>query len=296
MRIPVFVASICVLSLSACSTLTRYSETQSNVTKFDRGAHAVAASEMAFLHRVQNAECTDAYYKRAYAYATDTRDKPFDLAFQCHPTELTNDQLQIRLTLLSAITLYADSLTALTNGSNETQFDSNSSDVAKNLEALAAQEKFSAIGTNAIAGVNAAVSSIAKFIIERREEPNIVDASARLQEPLETIVAVLKAENTDDGQGLKSKETALTNDFALAVRVAHEQQGPASLLDIYQAHEALDRLVVQPQDVGQLNVALDALVSANSALANPKSAEASSAISILVREGRAAVTLFKASK
>jgi hypothetical protein len=298
------VVLICTCALSACSTFSRFTQTQGDVSKFDQGAQAIGSSEIAFLHQVQTAECTRNFYEQGYAFATAQQDpethsypnSPLDLAPPCTPQELTNDELQLREKLIGAITLYADSMQALTSGTNDSGLNSNSSSLAKNIQSLASQQKFTAVSANETAGLNAAVASIAEFIIDHREYTKIKDAASNLQQPLATIVDALKSENLNDAQGLASKSATVTNDFRIAVSSSRDRRGPASFLDIAEAHRALGSILVAAPDVVRLNSALDALLSANQALASPTNAGAKPELSALVSRGQQVVSLFSSSK
>ena len=295
MKIARSILLICACTLPACSTFSRLAQTQDTVSKFDQGVQTVSVSEMAFLRQVQAAECTRDFYEQAYKFAT-AQDSTLDLAPLCTPQELTNDELQLRQKVMDAITLYADSLQALTNGTNDSGLDSNSSTLAKNIQSLASQQKFTAVSATDTAGLNAAVVSVAEFIIDHHEYTKITAAASKLQQALATIVDALKSENVNDAQGLASKLGTVTNEFRIAVSSSRDQRGPASFLDIARAHATLSSILVPPPDVAQLNSALDALVAANQALASPKSTEATPEISVLISRGQQAITLFNSSK
>lgn len=295
MKTALSIVFICACALSACSTFSRFDEMQDTVSKFDQGVHTVSVSEMAFLHQVQAAECTRDFYEQSYKFAT-AQDSAINLAPLCTPQELTNDELQLRQKLMDAITLYADTLQALTNGANDSGLDSASSTLAKNIQSLAAQQKFTAVSANDTAGLNAAVVAVTEFIADHHEYTKISAAASDLQTSLATIVGTLKSENVNDAQGLASKLGTVTNDFRTAVSSSRDRRGPASFLDIAQAHTALSSILISPPDIAQLNGALDALVAANQALASPKSAAARPEISALVSCGQQVVSLFNSSK
>lgn len=295
MRAAISVALICACTLSACSTFNRFTQTQETVSQFDQGVHTVTASEMEFLRQVQAAECTTDFYNQAYKFAT-AQEANLDLAPQCIPQELTNDELQLRQKLLDAITLYADSLEVLTNGANDSELDSNSSALAKNIESLASHRKFTSVSANDAAGLNVALVTLTEFIIDHHEYTKIRDAASNLQQPLTVIVGALKSENLDDAQGLESKVATITSEFRAAVSSSRDHEGPSSFLDIAQAHSALESILVPAPDVSQLNSALDALVAANQALARPQIIRAMPEISDLTRVGQQAVALFNSSK
>ena len=295
MKVAASIVLACTCALSACSTFSRFDEMQDTISKFDQGVHTVSVSEVAFLHQVQAAECIRDFYEQSYKFAT-AQDSKLDLGPLCTPQELTNDELQLRQKLMGAITLYSDILQALTNGANDSGLDSDSSTLAKNIQSLAARQKFAAVSANDTAGLNAAVVAVTEFIVDHHEYTKISAAASDLQPSLATIVGTLKSENLNDAQGLASKMGTVTNEFRTAVLSSRAKRGPASLLDIAQAHTALSSIVVQPSDVAQLNGALDALVAANQALASPKSAGARPEISALISRGQQVVSLFNSSK
>lgn len=295
MKGPVFIIAICTLFLSACSTLGQSVKTQYIVARFDEGAHTVSNSEMAFLQQVQTADCTRDFYNQAFRFAT-TKHHKLDLMPKCTPRELTNHEMAVRRHLMNAITLYADSLVALTNGANDSGLNRSSATLATNIESFASQQKFGAPSTNGVAALNAAVVSVAEFVIDHHEDRNIAAATAKLQKPLETIVNTLKAENKTDAQGIAAEIGEVKNDFRIAVLSSREKNGASSFLDIAAAHAELKSILITPRDVTKLNNALDALVEANHALAKPDRGTATLAISALVNRGRQAVALFHSSK
>lgn len=295
MKISGFILLICVSSLSACSTLGRPVGAQGFVAKFDRGAHTVSSSEMAFLHQVQAAGCTRDFYEQAFKFAT-AQDSKLDLAPQCTHQELTDHELQQRQKLLSAITLYADSLLALKNGANDTDLNRNSSSLARSIASLASKQGFTAVSASGTGALNAAVVSIAEFIIDHHADTEITVAASKLQEPLATIVDTLKSENLNDAHGLLSKFGAIKNEFRIAVLSSRKERGVASFLNIAAAHAALNSILIPPPHIAKLNSALDALVAANQALADPRSGAATLEISALVSRGRQAVALFHSSR
>ncbi len=304
MKVAASIVLICACALSGCATFSRLSQTQDTVSQFDQGVHLVSVSEMAFLHHVQAAECTRNFYEQAYAFATaqpdqKTRRYPqvaLNLAPHCTPKELTNSELQLRQKLINALALYADSLEALTNGANNRGLNSKSSTLAKGIQSLASQQKFNAVSANATAGLNAAMVGVAEFVIDRHEYTNIREAASKLQKPLETIIDTLKSENVNDAQGLASKLGTVRNEFRIAALSSRNERGPASFFDITEAHAALMAIMIPRPDVARLNKALDALVAANKALANPKGVGAIPEIAAFIRRGQATAALFRSSK
>jgi hypothetical protein len=256
-----YLALIGVTTLSACSTFSQLAQTQDIVSKFDQGIHTVSVAEMSYLHQVQTAECSRNFYGQAYDFASAQKDPnthrfppiTLELMPACTPQELTNDQLQLRQKLMDTITLYADSVQALTNGTNDSTLSSNSSALAKDIQGLASQHKFTAVNANDTAGLNAAVASVAEFIVDHHEYTKVRDAASKVQQPLAAIVDALKAENINDAQGLASKAEAITSDFRIAVSSSRDHMGTASFLDIAEAHVALASILTSPPDIAQLD-------------------------------------------
>jgi hypothetical protein len=290
------------VGMSACSAgLTQMQDT---VTKFDQGAHAAGTAEMSLLHQVQAAECSRNFYAQAFSFATAQKDKktkkypvvPLDLTAACTHQELTDAQLEIRQKLMDTITLYADAIQTLANGTDDTNLSKNSQSLASNIQGLAKQQGFTAVTATDTAALNAAVVTITSLILDHTKYKEIKDAASSVQPGLTTVVAQLKAENLSDAEGLASKAGSVTNEFYTALLSARDQRGPASFLDVVQAHMALQSIVIASPNVAQLNDTLDALVAANEALARATNGGAIPEISDLVSRAQQAVTLFNSSK
>lgn len=117
--------------------------------------------------RLQTADCRQQFYKQAFSFATATKDKKthkypavsLDLTPSCTPQELTNTQLQIRQKLIDTITLYADAIQTLANGTDDTDLSKNSQDLARNIQGIAKQQGFTAVTASDTAAVNTAVET-----------------------------------------------------------------------------------------------------------------------------------------
>ena len=302
MRLQLIAIAGVAVGLSACSTgLTQMQDT---VTKFDQGAHSASTAQMSLFRQVQTAECTRDFYKQAFSFATaqkdpDTHEYPagsLDLAPSCTPQELTDAQLEIRRKLMDTITLYADAIQTLENGTDDTNLSKNSQTLASNIQGLAKQEGFTAVTATDTNALNAAVVTITSLILDHTKYKEVKDAASAVQPQLTIVVAQLKAENLADAEGLASKAGSVTNEFYPALLSAREQRGPVSFLDIVQAHMALQSIVTAPPNVAQLNDTLDALVAANQALAHATDGGAIPEVSDLVSRAQQAVTLFNSSK
>ena len=277
---------------------------QDTATKFDQGAHSAGTAQMSLFHQVQAAECSRNFYVQAFKFATAQKDSEthkypvvsLDLTGSCSPKELTDAQLQIRQQLMDTIVLYADAIQALANGTDDSDLSENSQKLATNIQGLAKQQGFTAVTSTETAALNAAVVTITTLILDHRKYKEVKKAASSAQPELVIVVAELKAENLGDTEGLASKADSVTNEFYPALLSARDQRGPASFLDIVQAHIALQSIVIASTNVAQLNDTLDALVRANQSLANATNGGAIPEISDLISRAQQAVTLFNSSK
>jgi len=303
MSFKVVVASFGACLLCACSTLAPMAQEQEVANQFSTGAHSVSAAEMTFLRQVQSTECMSTFYNEAFAFAVAEKDSrshvyssaPLDLLPTCQPKELTSAQLQSRQALLNLLTAYADSIEALMGDGNDQAFNSSSESTAKGLQSTAKQAGFTAITPNEVAGVSAAIDSITSLIIDHHEYGNVKDAASKAEPSLESIVNALKSENSNDASGIQSKLDGVKNDFRIGMSASRDHKGAASFLDIAGAHAMLASMNVAA-DPTQLNASLDALVTANRALASGDKATIRLVVSNLVSEGQKAVVIYNGSK
>jgi len=280
---------------------------QDTAAKFDEGVHSTTEAESRLLHSVQAAQCNRDFYKAGFDFATAERDSQshhflqaqskLDMRVgQCTHTELTDDQLALRMKLMDTITLYADSIQALTNGTGDTNLSNESQKVAANIQTLGTQQSFAPQATMTASALNAAVVAVTSLILDQRSHKHVKQAAAQMQKDLESIVEELKAENTADGVGLENKADGLTNEMRAAVSASRDQLGPASFLDIVYARITLDSLVISPPDIAQMNSALDAIVAANAALARSAKGGAVPEVSALITRAQQANTIFNTGK
>jgi hypothetical protein len=290
-------------ALSACAGLTQMQDT---AAKFDQGVHYAGAAELSFYNQVRSAECTRDFYRNGFDFATATRDPKtkqyvpnisLDLrSVACSNKELTDDELALREKLLSTITLYADAIQTLTNGTSDKSLSDKASDLADNIKTLGTQQKFPGTAATDIAALNAAVITLTTMILDHRSYQHVKDAAQAMKSPLSQVVEALKAENLADAVGLASKADGLVNEVKTGLDSARDQFGAASFLEVIFAREALQSLIVTPPDVKGLNDTLDAIVAANTALARSTEGGAIPEISDLTSRAQQASALFNAAK
>lgn len=295
------IASAAVV-ISGCST--GLTQMQNTVTKFDQGVRSASIAEMALFHQVQTADCRQQFYKQAFSFATATKDQKthkypavsLNLTPSCTPQELTNTQLEIRQKLMDTITLYADAIQTLASGTDDTNLSKNSQDLARNIQGLAKQQGFTAVRASDTTALNTAVETITSFIVDHTKYKETKEAASSVQPALTIVIAQLKAENTGDAQSLASKAGAVANMFYPALLAARDKMGPASFLDVIDAHITLQSIIIPTPNVTQLNDTLDAIVAANQALAHATNDGANPEVSNLINRARQAATLFNSSK
>jgi hypothetical protein len=295
-------AGVAIVATSACAGLTQMQDT---AAKFDQGVHTASAAELSLFTQNQAAECSRTFYLQGFEFAVATPDPkthhypvlPLDLrSSACVHQELTDDQLAIRQKLMQTMTLYADAIQTLTNGTNDANLSDNAKTLAGDIKALGTQQKFTSVGSNAAAALNTAVVAIATMIIDHTSYKHVKDAASAMQAPLETVVKELKAENLADATGLSSKTDSLLNEVRTGLSAARDRFGAVSFLYILSARATVQSLIVSPPNVKQLNETLDAIVKANAALARSNDGGAIPEISDLISRAQQASTLFNAWK
>jgi hypothetical protein len=295
-----------LVAATLCAGCTPLTQLQDTAAKFDQGVHIATAAEASLFHQVQAAECTRNFYRQGFDFVTAIPDDKhkftpaqsvLDLdSTQCTPSELTDDELDLRQKLLDAITLYADSIQSLTNGTSDTNLSKNSQTLAANIQSLGKQQKFSANTADAAAILNTAVLTLVSAIVDHKIAADVRTAATNAQPFLTTIVAALKTENTADATGLASKTDALINEMRATLSASRERYGAASFMDVIEARAVLQAVIVTPPKVDQLNQTLDAILSANDALSRSAHGGAIPEISELASRAQQASAIFNASK
>jgi hypothetical protein len=295
-------ASVMSVVVSACAGLTQLQDT---AAKFDQGVHTASAAETGLFNQVQASECSRNFYVQGFNFATALRDKntgqypelPLDLrATACVHQELTDAELTNRQSLMQAITLYADAIQTLTNGTSDTNLNDDAKTLAGKIKDLGTQQKFTSTEAEAGAALNTAIVTIATMVIDHSSYKDVKAAAAAMQKPLSTIVKALEDENSADAVGLASKADLLTNEMRTGLLAARDKFGAASFLDVVTTRTTLQSLIVTPPNVAQLNGTLDAVVKANEALARSTNGGAIPEISALISRAQQASTIFSASK
>ncbi len=274
---------------------------QQTASQFDTAVHTAATTELVLFHEVQAGECNDELYQGAYRVAGLAPDRldlsQIDLTGDhCTHHELTDDELAIRQKLLSTLTLYADTIQALSEGKGNLDPTAKEKALAGDIKSLATQGKFSSVEKSGAAGLDAAVSVVVHVIIDRRVYKDVTAAAGAVQSELSLVIGELQAENRNDAQGLRSKYGSVNNEVISALKLACERGGAGCFFGIASAHTALDSVIVAPPNVDQLNKTLDAVLAANASLAQPKSAGAVAEVSELADRAQQAAALFSASK
>jgi hypothetical protein len=274
---------------------------QQTTSQFDKAVHTTATTELVLFREVQAGECNDQFYQQAYRVAGLGPDRidltQIDLTGgHCTHQELTDEELAIRQKLLSTLTLYADTIRALSEGKGNLDPTAKEKALAGDIKSLATQGKFSSVEKSGAAGLDAAVSAVVHIIIDRRVYREVESAAGAVQSELTVVIRELQAENRNDAQGLRSKYGSVNNEMISALKLACERGGVGCFFGISSARTALDSVIVAPPDIEQLNKTLDAVLTANASLAQPKSAGAVAEVSELADRAQRAATLFNESK
>jgi hypothetical protein len=293
----------CSALLSACAGLTQMQDT---AAKFDQAVHSATTAELTLFDQVRAAECRRNFFRNGFDFATAERDRAtghyqplvkLDLrANTCVNQELPDDELAIRQKLMSTITLYADSIQTLTNGTSDTSLSDDANKLAGNIKTLATQQKFPAADVTGVAALNTAIVTLTTMILDHASYKHVKAAADAMQKPLSDVVDALKKENSADAVGLASKADALADEVKTGVDSARDHFGPASFLNIIYARESLQSLIVTLPNITQLNSTLDSIVAANGALARSTNGGAIPEISDLISRAQKASALLNAGK
>jgi hypothetical protein len=252
-RLQVGLAAI-FTAMAGCAGLTQIQDT---VTKFDQGAHAVSASEVAFLRAAQTADCNFQFYSQALMFVADkspTPNTPLTTGAPCVPDELTNADILIRQKLLNAIALYADQIQAVASGGADKTLATNGQAAASDFNSfLKSPEINKATHTSISTTVEAAVVALFGMVMDARELSDIKKAASEQSENLTSIVDLLKKENTQVATNMTAKagtisvilDTSIA--FIKQAGVLSEVQDPGPVLDSV-THKMVDHYHIARQN------------------------------------------------
>lgn len=257
-----------LIVLSGCAGL---SQIQTPLKQFDQSAHSLASSEGTFIQAIRTADCNSQFYQAAFNYSRGQGKLP-SLNGDCKPTILSDNDIKLRLDSLSALTAYADKLQALAAGTN-TPLDTSTQTIATDLN-----KKFST-PHGASATVETAIIELTNIILDQSRFSDVKTAAKAASPAIKTIADDLNVENTAFSTGIESKLFSTENAFNGALN--EQKLGPARFFDSITARDLIISANpfsnTQGRPTGQasadsaaqkLNMALDALVKANDALAN----------------------------
>jgi hypothetical protein len=269
---------LCVLGCAGVSQI------QPVATQFDQGAHSVVTSEENLFQALRTTDCNSQFYAAAVSYALGKGVLP-PVNGDCTPTQLTDAELAIRKGVLDAISLYADKVLAVSGGTN-TALDTNAKTLAGALNA-----KFSKADKGVAAGVEAAIIELANIALDEQRLTDIQTAASAAAPELATVIAELKKENADYSAAIDGNIGGV--EVGLNDILRHEQ-GPHAFFDAAAARTIMAAQPVNHTMAEKLNAALDALVTANAALANPARGGIVASVNELVARAKDAETLYSA--
>jgi hypothetical protein len=134
------------------------------------------------------------------------------------------------------------------------------------------------------------------MILDHKKYADIKEAASEMNAPLAVVVNELKNENMADTAKLTSEATLLAAQYVTALKKAREINGVASFIDVVNARNTYQSIVVSTPNLTQLNAALDALLVANQALSRTTNGGAIPEISDLISRGQQAATLYNSTK
>jgi hypothetical protein len=195
-------------------------------------------------------------------------------------------------------------MAALATNDDEKSLDTNSQNLAGNLNSLAKAHGFTSLSV--ASGVEAAIIAIANMKIDQMKFSDIKKSAADMQQHLENIVLSLKAENTNFAVGIASKIDGVETDLRTIVAGTHTQRGKMSFFDVVEAHHIMQTVNpfsltpisykngaadpnVDAQNIAlQMNATLDAILNANKAIANAGTGGIIAAVNDLIARAQAA--------
>lgn len=288
--------------LAGCTTLPPLQDT---ISKFDEGAHSVAAAQMDFIRAVRTVDCESQFFTRAYNYAKGTGG--IDLRNSCTPTVIKDQELQIRQTFLNAVTLYADQLQALAAAGDDKTLDDNSQSLATATNSFAKKQGFSKLGV--ASDVEAAIIGLTNMVMDHKKSDIIKVAAANQQDNLAKVVSYLKDENASFAGSIESNLGLMRADLATISADVRKKDGDAVFFYLLQTPGILrgaDPFAQSTSPAGTsdlaslaatsnpdsnaevLNKSLDSLVQANQALAKSAAPGIVAAVNDLVTRAKAA--------
>ncbi|MBV8157053.1 MAG: hypothetical protein JO278_05320 [Dyella sp.] len=293
-------AALAAAVLSACSGITQI---QDSIGQFDQATHSASTAQMNFLYAVQAADCTAQFYQGSYDWATGTA-KNFDLTGTCQPTVLEDKEIQKRQALMDAIDLYADKMAAIAGSDDDKTLSANAQKVASQLNGLAKQHGLP--GGAIAADVEAAVIAISQMALDQRRYRDLKTAATDMAPHLSKVVDTLKKENTAFAAALASKVEGIEPKLRSIIASTHDSRGQMSFFDVVAARQILQGVSplgsapltatsanvasgMNPASVAaQLNGTLDAVVSANDAIAHAGTGGIVAAVNDLVARAKSA--------
>jgi hypothetical protein len=292
------------VAFSGCSGMKRLQEP---IVKFDESMHSLAVAQMSFFHAVQVADCNQQFYTKAYEYAFHDQGS-FYLAGACQPAILDDDQLHLRQSLMDALVLYADKMTALAVNDDDKALSANSQKLAGRLAAVAKQGGFGSMAVSS--GVGAAVTAIGEMALDQRRFGTVTEAAAAMEPHLEAVIGTLKMENTIFAYGIAGKTDRIEGYLRELVLSTHQQRGRETFLDIIAARRIVQSAnpfglapggasgIRDPQQepeyvADQLNASLDAALNANRAIAGAGTGGLIAAVNDLAARAGAAQAMQK---
>jgi hypothetical protein len=188
--------------IAGCTVLPGITQLQDAVAHFDQSTHLAADAEETLLRAERLIDIDNQFYDDAVTFAT-TPGGNFDLTANYTPRQITAHQIETRVALLCAITLYADKMHALACGNDDATLDTNSANLAGKLSALAAKKITLTPGTVSVAtDVAVGIEAIARLALDNRRAKDLKTTAQQMQPHLAVVVAALKNENALLGKNI----------------------------------------------------------------------------------------------